>query len=179
MGITYGKVTPTSYSDPEVIVVNRCLKRFGAAVLPGAYLVDTYPILQYLPGYLTQLRKWHQEELILFEGQLDIVRKQMVTTSVCDGHRLGDSHDETGRRHGTTIFCQISAREPTRIPVQRQGDGVRSWCHVWRGCGNGVFERGNHHLLYALSELTHADCLCNYNHDNGGRLTPRGSIKNA
>ena len=80
MGITYGKVTPTSYSDPEVIAVNRCLKRFGQAVLPGAYLVDTYPVLQYVPGYLTQLKEWHQEELALFEGQLDTVRKQVVTT---------------------------------------------------------------------------------------------------
>ncbi|KAF8551926.1 cytochrome P450 [Imleria badia] len=78
MGITYGKVTPTSYNDPEVVAVNRCLKRFGRAILPGAYLVDTYPILQYVPGYLTQLKKWHQEELALFEGQLNIVRKQMA-----------------------------------------------------------------------------------------------------
>lgn len=79
MEITYGKVTPTSYSDPEVVAVNRCLMRFGEAIIPGAYLVDTYPILQYLPRYLTNLKKWHQEELALFQGQLDAVRKQMVT----------------------------------------------------------------------------------------------------
>ncbi|KAH0838698.1 cytochrome P450 [Lanmaoa asiatica] len=78
MEITYGKVTPTSYSDPEVIAVNRYLTRFGKAVRPGAYLVDTYPILQYVPGYLTNLKKWHQEELALFQGQLDAVRKQMA-----------------------------------------------------------------------------------------------------
>ena len=88
MGITYGKVTPTSYSDPEVIAVNRCLKRFGQAVLPGAYLVDTYPILQYVPGYLTRLKEWHQEELALFAGQMDAVRKQMVT--MYEYHRLRD-----------------------------------------------------------------------------------------
>lgn len=78
MEITYGKVTPTSYSDPEVIAVNRCLVRFGQAIVPEAYLVDTYLFLRRLPGYLTRLRKWHQEELALFEGQLDTVRKQMV-----------------------------------------------------------------------------------------------------
>ncbi|KAI9566969.1 cytochrome P450, partial [Boletus coccyginus] len=78
MEITYGKVTPTSYTDPEVLAVNRCLKRFGRAMLPGAYLVDTFPILQYVPGYLTNLRKWHQEELALFQGQLDTVQQQMA-----------------------------------------------------------------------------------------------------
>jgi cytochrome P450 len=44
---------------------------------PGAYLVDTYPILRFVPGYLSQLKAWHQEELALFNGQLDAVRRQM------------------------------------------------------------------------------------------------------
>lgn len=78
MSITYGKTTPTAYSDPEVVAVNRCLARFGQAIRPGAYLVDTFPILKYVPGYLTQLRKWHKEELELFQGQLNLVREQMV-----------------------------------------------------------------------------------------------------
>ncbi|KAI9461381.1 cytochrome P450 [Boletus coccyginus] len=77
MSITYGKTTPTAYSDPEVVAVNRCLARFGQAMRPGAYLVDTYPILKYVPGYLTQLKKWHEEELALFQGQLNLVREQM------------------------------------------------------------------------------------------------------
>ena len=106
MGITYGKVTPTSCSDPEVVAVNRCLKRFGQAVLPGAYLVDTYPILQYVPGHLTQLKKWHQEELALFEGQLDTVRKQMVATSDHPGRR--GSFVKPGRGRSTAVLRQIS-----------------------------------------------------------------------
>jgi hypothetical protein len=78
MSFTYGKTTPTSYKDPEIIAINQSLARFGRAVKPGAYLVDTYPILRFIPGYLSQLKAWHQEELILFNGQLDAVRKQMV-----------------------------------------------------------------------------------------------------
>jgi hypothetical protein len=46
MTLAYGKTTPTSYSDPEVQQVNRCLTTLGKMVKPGAYLVDTYPILQ-------------------------------------------------------------------------------------------------------------------------------------
>lgn len=78
MSITYGKTTPTAYSDPEVVAVSRCITRFGQAIRPGTYLVDTFPILKYIPGYLTQLKKWHQEELALFQGQVDLVREQMV-----------------------------------------------------------------------------------------------------
>lgn len=77
MSFTYGKTTPTSYTDPEVVSVGQSLARFGKAMRPGAYLVDTYPILRFIPGYLSQLKAWHQEELALFDGQLDAVRKQM------------------------------------------------------------------------------------------------------
>lgn len=64
---------PTAYSDREVqfLAVNRCLSRFGEATRPGAYLVDTHPILQCIPGSFTQLRKWHQEELSRYRGQLN------------------------------------------------------------------------------------------------------------
>jgi hypothetical protein len=149
MGITYGKVTSTSYSDPEVIAVNRCLERFGQAVLPGAYLVDTYPILQYVPGYLTQLKEWHREELALFEGQLDTVRKQMVITY--EHRRLRDSLIETGRGHSTALLRQISDREPARTPDRRQGDGIRGWCHVRRWFRNRELKDRKYHFLYALS----------------------------
>ncbi|KAG1854460.1 cytochrome P450 [Suillus subalutaceus] len=77
MSFTYGKTTPTSYTDPEIVAVNKCLARFGRAMKPGAYLVDTYPILRFVPGYLSQLKAWHQDELALFNGQLDVVRRQM------------------------------------------------------------------------------------------------------
>lgn len=78
MSITYGKVTPTAYGDPEVVAVTRVLDRLTRALLPGAYLVDTYPILKYVPGYLSELKKWHREEIALYQRQLDVVREQMV-----------------------------------------------------------------------------------------------------
>ncbi|KDQ65052.1 hypothetical protein JAAARDRAFT_146391, partial [Jaapia argillacea MUCL 33604] len=78
MSITYGKATPTSYSDPSVQKVNICAARLGSVLTPGAYFVESFPFLRYLPGYLDQLRQWHREELSLFRGQLDEVRKQMA-----------------------------------------------------------------------------------------------------
>ncbi|KAG2099579.1 cytochrome P450 [Suillus discolor] len=77
MSFTYGKITPTSYTDPEVVAINKALARSGQAIQPGAYLVDTYPILRFVPGYLSQLKAWHKEDLALCNRQLDPVRRQM------------------------------------------------------------------------------------------------------
>ena len=78
MSLTYGKTTPTSYSDPEVQLVNKYLARLGRGLKPGAYLVDSYPILQYVPFYLNTLKQHHKEELALFKSQLEGVRIKMV-----------------------------------------------------------------------------------------------------
>ncbi|KAH7919526.1 cytochrome P450 [Leucogyrophana mollusca] len=77
LSITYAH-PPTPLTSPLVRAVNTCLSRFGATVRPGAYLVDTYPVLRYVPGYLNQLREWHKEEMALFEGVLGGVRSQMT-----------------------------------------------------------------------------------------------------
>ncbi|KAH9930251.1 cytochrome P450 [Fomitopsis serialis] len=77
ISMTYGKTTPTSYSDPEVETINRCLRRFGAALRPGAHLVDTYPFLRYIPGYTAQLQDFHQEELSFFQSQVANVKSHM------------------------------------------------------------------------------------------------------
>ncbi|KAG1844439.1 cytochrome P450 [Suillus tomentosus] len=77
MSFTYGKITPTSYTDPEVVAVNKTLARFHQAIRLGAYLVDTYPILRFVPGYLSQLKAWHKEEHALYDRQLNAVRRQM------------------------------------------------------------------------------------------------------
>jgi hypothetical protein len=79
MTMTYAKSTIASYSDYEVIQVNKCVGRLGITSLPGAWLVDSYPILRYIPGYLNQLKQWHREELQLFTEQLNVVRKTMVS----------------------------------------------------------------------------------------------------
>ena len=81
MTLTYGKQTPTSYSDPEVREVTMFLERLGKALIPGAYLVDLFPIMRYIPGYLSDLRKNHQEELALFGSQINGVREKMVLFS--------------------------------------------------------------------------------------------------
>ncbi|KAK0201334.1 cytochrome P450 [Desarmillaria ectypa] len=47
------------------------------AIRPGAYLVDTFPILRWVPGYLAELKRWHQESLALCRRSLGYVRARM------------------------------------------------------------------------------------------------------
>jgi hypothetical protein len=76
--VTYGKSTPTVFTDPEVVRIYKVLEHFQIALRPGAYVVDRVPFLRYLPGYGKQLKEWHQEELQLFTQQLGRVRSEVV-----------------------------------------------------------------------------------------------------
>ena len=76
--MTYGKTTPTTYSDPEVKGIVRVSQHLGKALQPGAYLVDTYPFLKHIPGYLRHLHKIHEEELVFFHGLIADVKRKLV-----------------------------------------------------------------------------------------------------
>ncbi|KAK0193192.1 cytochrome P450 [Armillaria mellea] len=76
MTLTYGKTTRTSYTDPEIQLINRNTVQVARSMLPGAYLVDSFPVLRYLPKYLRELRTFHKQELAFFKSQLDIVRER-------------------------------------------------------------------------------------------------------
>ncbi|KAK0469016.1 cytochrome P450 [Desarmillaria tabescens] len=75
--LTYGKPSTTSYSDPLVQKILLFAHRFGTVVRPGAYWVDSAPILQYVPGYLSQLRQWHKEELTFSRSSVDVVKEKI------------------------------------------------------------------------------------------------------
>ena len=78
MSVTYGKTTPTSYSDPEVQQINKGTARLGDTLRPGAYLIESYPWLRYVPGMTSELELWHQEELNLYRGQVEAVKQRLV-----------------------------------------------------------------------------------------------------
>ncbi|KAI6047002.1 cytochrome P450 [Pisolithus marmoratus] len=78
--VTYGKSTPTSNDDPEVIGVHTALGRFQQLMRPGAYLVDRVPILKYVPWYGREIERWHRYEIKLFREQLARIEKEMATT---------------------------------------------------------------------------------------------------
>ncbi|KAG9313182.1 cytochrome P450 [Chiua virens] len=93
--VAYGKSTPTSYNDPELLRIRQILANFGKA-LAQTYLVDYLPWLKYVPGYGGQLKVYHQIELDLFRQQLDRVKKDMAQNSAGSsfGKALLEHNDE-------------------------------------------------------------------------------------
>lgn len=79
MTLTYGKTTPTYYTDPEVVEVAKHGARLGSVIPIGSHVVDRFPILKHVPFVTATLRQWAQEELALFSGQLQKVRSQLVS----------------------------------------------------------------------------------------------------
>jgi hypothetical protein len=45
---------------------------------PGAWKIDMWPLLRYVPGYLDELKDGYKEESALFKGQLDEMNRKMV-----------------------------------------------------------------------------------------------------
>ncbi|KAJ3487188.1 hypothetical protein NLI96_g3713 [Meripilus lineatus] len=79
LSMVYGKKTPTRYSDPEVIEIEKTLKRVVECLHPGTYLVDSFPFLKYFPTpEMRKLQRYQKEELDLFKRQLGVVRRQIA-----------------------------------------------------------------------------------------------------
>ncbi|KAG1724555.1 cytochrome P450 [Suillus lakei] len=77
--ITYGKLTPTANTDPEVVGMKLVVERFGMVMRPGAYLVDRMPILRYVPWYGRQLKTWFREEHELALRQMERVKNEITS----------------------------------------------------------------------------------------------------
>ncbi|KIK94478.1 hypothetical protein PAXRUDRAFT_827945 [Paxillus rubicundulus Ve08.2h10] len=92
--VTYGKSTPTSNDDPEIVRLEEDLRHLRAVSRPGTFLVDRIPLLQYVPGYGRVLREYHEFELSLFRDQLGRVADDM-------------SRNEAGPSFGRTLLENI------------------------------------------------------------------------
>ncbi|KAK0209954.1 cytochrome P450 [Armillaria fumosa] len=77
--LTYGKTTPTTFEDPDLQDMIRERNRFRAVIRPGAYLVDTFPVLRWVPGYLSELRRWHRDSIGLWRRCLGSVQTRIVS----------------------------------------------------------------------------------------------------
>jgi hypothetical protein len=80
MHVVYGKTTHTSLDDPYLLRLQKMVPRIQSAMAPGAYLVDKYPILKYVPGYGRDLKRWGQEEYDMLSSQFQWVKSQVVRT---------------------------------------------------------------------------------------------------
>jgi hypothetical protein len=44
----------------------------------STYWVDTFPLLRYVPGYLSELRQWHHDELSYYKSYIKLVNEKKV-----------------------------------------------------------------------------------------------------
>lgn len=72
--------------DPLVERVNALTHRVVRAALPGAYLVEVFPIMKYLPSWMAKWKRegleWFMKDSRLFEGFLADVEERMVRFSI-------------------------------------------------------------------------------------------------
>ena len=76
--IAYGKNTPTSATDPDVIEVLQQMKVVMAVLRPGTYLVESIPWLRYLPFYGLELKRAFESGKQLTSRKLNRVKRDIV-----------------------------------------------------------------------------------------------------
>ncbi|KAG0695264.1 cytochrome P450 [Suillus ampliporus] len=81
MKVAYGKNTPTSATDPEVIEIRQLVQLIRVVLRPGAYLVDTIPCLKYLPWYARDLKRGFERVKKLNHTHLNRVKEQMKSNA--------------------------------------------------------------------------------------------------
>ncbi|EMD34421.1 hypothetical protein CERSUDRAFT_97680 [Gelatoporia subvermispora B] len=106
MEVTFGKTTPTSYSDPEVKAINQVVVNFGNALLPGKYLVNSFPFLKYIPFFVSHLKKMHKAEITLYREQLGIVKEKMDKGEArsCFATYLLENYKRLGLSEGQMLY---------------------------------------------------------------------------
>ncbi|CAK5284755.1 unnamed protein product [Mycena citricolor] len=82
MNVTYG-IDIQPESDPYVLDAQRGVQILTRASVPGAYLVDTLPILRYIPAWMPGARfkrraqEWHEHLPILTDKPFDEAKRRM------------------------------------------------------------------------------------------------------
>ncbi|EIW85926.1 cytochrome P450 [Coniophora puteana RWD-64-598 SS2] len=79
--ITYGATARVRRTDPEIVTIHKMLGRFQMLMRPGSLLIERYPFLKHLPGFLykwnTEIEEWRREEKALFEKQIERVERDI------------------------------------------------------------------------------------------------------
>ncbi|KAK0442714.1 cytochrome P450 [Desarmillaria tabescens] len=104
LSLAYGRTGSVDVSDSEIVAIQRSLKRVGTAVRPGAYMVDDYPSLRYLPFYHPELRSWHAEELSLYRNQVAGVKDSMDTVQPCFSKYLLENQAKLRLNHDEVVY---------------------------------------------------------------------------
>ena len=63
--------------------MKQAIQHFIETMRPGAYLVDRFPWLKYVPGYGRRLRWYYEADLKFYCDQLNRVKRTMVILLSC------------------------------------------------------------------------------------------------
>ncbi|KIM35765.1 hypothetical protein M413DRAFT_32229 [Hebeloma cylindrosporum] len=81
LAAVYGWAPVQSKDDPIVTRINEIMERLMLAALPGAYMVDIFPIMKRLPTWIAPWKKWglewQKKDTDMFQGFYDGVAKTL------------------------------------------------------------------------------------------------------
>lgn len=81
--VAYGIEAPGS--DPIIDIAEAAIATFSTAAVPGAFLVDTFPFLKYVPewvpgaGFQRKAREWKKLSQAMLNEPFDILMKAIVS----------------------------------------------------------------------------------------------------
>lgn len=82
----YGFPSIKSKDDPLVERVTALVHRLVRAALPGAYLVDTFPVMRHLPEWMAKWKReglqHHRDDTEMFEGFLTDVEDNLASIPI-------------------------------------------------------------------------------------------------
>ena len=83
MKISYG-IDVQESNDPYILVVEEAMRGVSEAGVPGAFLVDVFPVLKYVPswfpgaGFQKKAAHWREVNKLLIEKPFSYVKEQLV-----------------------------------------------------------------------------------------------------
>jgi len=81
LSAVYGWPPIGKSSDPLVNRINDLMHRLVRAALPGAFLVEIFPVMKYLPSWMAKWKRegleWHRKDTEMFQDLMLDVEKQM------------------------------------------------------------------------------------------------------
>ena len=83
MKISYG-IDVQESNDPYILVAEEAMRGVSEAGVPGAFLVDVFPVLKYVPswfpgaGFQKKATHWREVNKFLIEKPFSYVKEQLV-----------------------------------------------------------------------------------------------------
>ena len=93
MKIGYGIAVQES-DDPYILIAEELLDGVAEVGIPGAFLVDLFPMLKYVPswfpgaGFQTKAARWREITHIMADKPFDHVQEQLVQFLLLIAHEL-------------------------------------------------------------------------------------------